>query len=110
MINMSERDKPVEFPSSFVDYWLNRATEYRGTHPVPCDYCSEPITRGDRFFTVKADSTQPTKRGHLTHLKHAPIREYVHDPARQVLQPWETDPDKYNPPPGWETWKRRHQR
>ena len=103
---LKHKDDPVDFPAPFCDYWLDRATAYQGTHPVPCDYCSKPIETGDRFFTVKADSMQPTKRGHLTHLKHAPVRDWVHDPARRVLQPWETDP-AIAAPPGWEAWKRR---
>ena len=107
MIKMSERDKPIEFPAEFCDYWIDRAEPYKGTHPVPCDYCDEPIEKGDRFFTVQADSREPVKRGHVTHLKHAPTKEWMHDPSRLVLQPWETDPS-IEAPEGWEEWRRRH--
>lgn len=101
------KDTPVEFPSSFVDHWLDRAKTYEGAHPVPCDYCDDPIEAGDRFFTVHAMNDWPAKRGHVTHLKHAPPKEWEFDPARQQPQPWEADPT-IPPPPGWEEWKRTH--
>jgi len=103
---LRSKTDPVEFPADFCDYWIDRATEYMGEHPVPCDYCSEPIEKGDRFFTVRADSREPLRRGHVTHLKHSPIRDWTYDPAKRVLQPWETDPT-IAAPPGWEAWKRR---
>ena len=106
---MSKRTKsdPVEMPSPFVDYWIDRATEYQGMHPVPCDYCDEPIERGDRFFIINAMSNEPMKRGHVSHLKHAPPQEFVLDPSKRVLQPWEEDPS-IPAPAGWEEWKMKH--
>jgi len=104
---MKRHNDPVEMPSQFCDYWLDHAKEYQGAQPVPCDYCDEEITQGDRFFTVKYDSSKPIQRGHLEHLKHAPKREWVPDPAKNYKQPWEEDPS-IPAPPNWEEWKRRH--
>ena len=104
---MRTKSDPVEMPAQFVDYWIDRATEYQGMHPVPCDYCDEPIERGDRFFVINAMSNEPMKRGHISHLKHAPEHEFVLDPAKRVLQPWEEDPS-IEAPPDWETWKEKH--
>ena len=118
---LKHKDDPVEMPSQFCDYWLAKAPEYQGTHPIPCNYCDEPIERGDRFFYIIAVNNElakkmfvsernmfmdVSKRGHVSHLKHAPEQEWTYDPSKRVLQPWEEHPDLYEPPPGWEKWKK----
>ena len=109
-------------PSQFCDYWGDKAIEYKGDYPMACDYCDEPIEKGDRFFYLIAVNKEPSKkifvpgremfinvskRGHVSHLKPAPEQEWVYDPAKQLPQPWEEDPS-IPPPPGWEEWKRRN--
>jgi hypothetical protein len=104
---MKHRNDPVEFPIPVVDYWLKHAEEYQGAQPVACDYCDEEIKQGERFFIIKSDSMSQIQRGHVDHLKHAPRREWVPDPAKNFKQPWEEDPT-VPVPLHWEEWKRKH--
>ena len=108
MSKMRTKTDPVEMPSQFVDYWLEKAKPYEGTHPVECAYCDEPIQQGERFFYIHAMSNEPIKRGHVTHLKHAPQQEWSYDPDKRVQQPWEENPE-IPAPKGWDKWKKNHE-
>lgn len=70
----------VPMPRKFVDYWLEHPKTWKVDTSVPCDYCQEPIVKGDHYFTlyvgpVAQEGGELTrgveKRGHLRHLVYA---------------------------------------
>lgn len=101
-----DRNYPVVFPAAFVEYWIGKPRPYIGEQTW-CDYCSEPIKKGENVFYTFETNKQSKKLGHVSHLKSAPPREWMFDPSKRVLQPWETDPT-IEAPSGWEEWRRRH--
>lgn len=67
----------VAFPRLFVDHWLNKPLKWEAPVEVPCDYCPEPIQKGDSYFVIGMTGfilgvpQNPEKRGHLRHLEYA---------------------------------------
>ena len=77
-------------PRKFVDYWLENPLSWEVPVAIPCDFCDQPLEKGQPYFSVFVGSyvehgvgeepgttvQDPKKRGHLQHLTYAePVPE-----------------------------------
>ena len=74
-------------PRKFVDYWHEKFLIWEVNVDIPCDFCPQPIEKGQHYFETFIGShvdpgegeepgtaVQDTKkRGHIQHLTYAPV-------------------------------------